>query len=84
MRGVDYRCEPEGLKLLIARDFSSKRSLLQGMGRVGRYGQPCKRFILPNLEAVDQVVEVRLSGILGDKVQKLPKVSEEKNATKVK
>ena len=28
MRGVDYNCKPDGLKLLIATDFSSDRSLL--------------------------------------------------------
>ena len=46
MRGVDYHT-PEykvGIDLLIARDFPSTRAYEQGLGRVGRYSEPCTRY----------------------------------------
>jgi len=42
MRGFDYRCAT-GIALLVAGAFSSKRAYFQGCGRVGRYGEPCRR-----------------------------------------
>jgi hypothetical protein len=45
MRGLDYRSvEKEGIALLVAKKFSSKRTYKQALGRVGRFGEPCKRY----------------------------------------
>ena len=44
MRGVDYRCKAHGIDLLLARDFPNTRAYVQGLGRVGRYGERCDRF----------------------------------------
>ena len=49
MRGIDYRAVrqallADGLSIFIMRDFPSHRSLIQGLGRVGRCNEPCKRF----------------------------------------
>ena len=47
MRGHDYSTSlPCGIALLVASDVSSSRALVQCYGRVGRYGQACKRFRL--------------------------------------
>ena len=64
MRGVDYNCKPNGLKLLIATDFSSDRSLMQGLGRVGRYGEMCRRYVVPTLTLVNQTKSIQLAGLL--------------------
>ena len=45
MRGVDYKTQDGlGIDLLIARNFPSTSAYQQGLGRVGRYGEPCERF----------------------------------------
>ena len=61
MRGIDYRfstevpqSETDGIDLLIAKSFSNHRAFDQGRARVGRYREPCGRFILAGIEAVDQ------------------------------
>ena len=47
-RGLDFNAE-HGISLLIAAPLPHERALQQLMGRVGRYGQPCTRFILAGL-----------------------------------
>ena len=42
MRGFDYRCST-GIALLVARAFDGQRAYFQALGRVGRYGEPCRR-----------------------------------------
>lgn len=44
MRGSDFRSPAIGIALIIAKKFQSKADLQQGLGRVGRYKDPCKRF----------------------------------------
>ena len=48
MRGFDYRAADhrQGISLLVAKPLSCTRTLLQAYGRVGRYGQACRRFRL--------------------------------------
>ena len=54
MRGIDYSTtHPEGIALLIAKSCSSTRAYHQALGRVGRYGAKCKRFILEETVPVD-------------------------------
>ena len=50
MRGVDYRNKGKGIDLLLARDFPTTRSYVQGLGRVGRYSEPCDRFQLDTMQ----------------------------------
>lgn len=55
MRGVDYRStDGSGIKLLLARDFPSERAFVQALGRVGRYLEPCERFIQEGLTPVNK------------------------------
>ena len=51
MRRVDYRVakHTRGISLLIMSDFDSKRSYVQGLGRVGRYNEDSRRFIWEQL-----------------------------------
>ena len=54
MRGHDYNTDHEkGIALLIAASLSSERAYIQALGRVGRYGRPCKRFKLNTIQAWD-------------------------------
>ena len=68
MRGLDFRLtvtnvqavDPEqrygyanaGIDLLISKQFNSSRSLKQGLGRVGRYSEPCNRYTTINEECL--------------------------------
>ena len=72
MRGIDYKCPTYGIRLLIARSFANTRHLHQGLGRVGRYGAPCKRFILSGVKEVDETEEMVLNGKLGRKPDQPP------------
>ena len=54
-RGIDFRAATEdGISLLITCPVNSDRALVQLLGRVGRYGQRCSRFLLDTVkEPVD-------------------------------
>lgn len=52
MRGFDYRCK-SGIDLLICRPFDHDRAYEQGIGRVGRYDEPSKLFIVPGICQID-------------------------------
>ena len=52
-RGVDYRAASgtRGIALLVMSASPNERAYLQLLGRVGRYREPCKRFIWDELAA---------------------------------
>ena len=57
-RGVDFRAmDGFGLDLLLAVGVANQRSLIQLGGRVGRYDQPCSRFILDGVDAIREAEE---------------------------
>ena len=43
MRGHNYRSKT-GIMLILCRGFKTKRDSVQGIGRVGRYSDPCTRY----------------------------------------
>ena len=43
MRGHNYRSK-KGIMLILCRGFKTKRDSVQGIGRVGRYNDPCTRY----------------------------------------
>ena len=53
MRGFDYRAQTKGITLVLAAPFANQREAMQGLNRVGRFGDPCKRVILRNTSLVD-------------------------------
>ena len=50
--GIDYRASEgtTGIALLVMSSVSSERAYIQLLGRVGRYYEPCKRFLWSELE----------------------------------
>ena len=49
-RGLDFRAiDGEGIDLLVASQLGHDRALVQLLGRVGRYGQECRRYKLAKL-----------------------------------
>ena len=47
MRGFDYRsADKKGIALILCLGFGTQRGYRQALGRVGRFGDPCKRFTL--------------------------------------
>lgn len=64
MRGIDYRCERTTMHLVIAQPFSCTREALQGVARVGRFGDPCKRIIFHGTELVDRRQQLQYSARL--------------------
>jgi hypothetical protein len=55
MRGIDYRCERVSMHLVVAQPFPCTREALQGVARVGRFGDPCTRIIFNGVELVDKM-----------------------------
>jgi hypothetical protein len=45
MRGFDYRAKTTGLALVLAKSFRYEREAIQGLNRVGRNGDECKRIL---------------------------------------
>lgn len=55
MRGIDYRSKSNNMYLVVAQQFSCAREALQGVARVGRFGDPCKRIKFADcVELVDK------------------------------
>ena len=62
MRGVDYRVlqghgDTQGIALFIMTRFDTQRAFIQGLGRVGRYGEEERRFVLEGLMPVSSLGE---------------------------
>ena len=57
MRGLDFRAPKLGMTLIVNKGFSSKRDMYQGMNRVGRFGDKCKRVKLGEFSVVDPARE---------------------------
>jgi hypothetical protein len=66
MRGIDYRSRNVAMHLIIARSFDTERDALQGLNRVGRFGDSCTRTMFANVELIDK----RASLINRGKIQK--------------
>lgn len=63
MRGIDLRADC-GICLFVAQSFESKRAFEQGLARVGRFGDKCERFILPDVSEVDLESNLKLASSL--------------------
>lgn len=64
MRGFDYRSRDCQMSLVVARSFSNDREAIQGLGRVGRWGDQCKRIRFSDVPFVDQEAQLISSGLL--------------------
>jgi hypothetical protein len=53
MRILDFRAALKGISRYVFQSFTSGREALKGLGRVGRFGDSCKRFIMSEVGLVD-------------------------------
>lgn len=58
MRGFDYRSPMKGITLIIAASFEHQRQATQGLNRVGRFSDPCRRMILKDIPLIDKTKEM--------------------------
>jgi hypothetical protein len=54
MRGFDYRAESGSITLVIAKSFAYAREAIQGLNRVGRLGDKCKRIVLASVPLINE------------------------------
>jgi hypothetical protein len=70
MRAYDYRSkEDSGIALFLDTPLSCKRTLIQALGRVGRYAQRCKRFVKEGIEPVDREMNAKIKATIAAKIQ---------------
>ena len=62
-RGIDYRAAKgtEGIALFVMSSAKSERAYVQLLGRVGRYQEPCLRFVWNELDEVIDYYEQALT-----------------------
>ena len=73
IRGIDYRSAPgtKGISLLVMSSVGNQRAYLQLLGRVGRFKEPCQRFVWNELsEVVDSYEEAKMWARLRNKTVK--------------
>ena len=74
MRGIDYRSRTNVLHLVVAQQFSCTREALQGVARVGRFGDSCKKIKFSDCRnLVDKRLEAKYHAELLEFVAELKK-----------
>ena len=58
MRGVDYRSDSKGISLVVDKSFSTSRDALQGLARVGRFGDECRRYLVGGVELFNRTTDM--------------------------
>ena len=66
MRGSDFRTSLTGICLVVDQGFESSRDAQQGLARVGRYGEACKRLRTARTDLVDKALNLKLAKRLID------------------
>jgi len=61
MRGTNLRAPDQSINLIVAKSFSSRREMKQGLLRVGRYYDPCLRQNLSHIKSIDEAEELKLN-----------------------
>ena len=70
MRAIDYRAPKCSINLLIMKQFGNLRAVVQGLGRVGRYGEACQRFKLKGLgDLVNRALQAKLANKVATQTQ---------------
>ncbi len=67
MRGLDYRSDDIPIVFVNAKSFENKREAAQGMSRVGRFGDTCKRV---SFNLVKEIVVPTHRGVAAGSVPK--------------
>jgi len=73
MRGYDYRAPTKGITLIIGASFNNYRELYQGLSRVGRYNDYCKRYKVDGIPIVDEKKELEYRASLLEFMSKFEK-----------
>lgn len=84
MRGLDYRSRKVPMHLVIAKSFSTERDAMQGLNRVGRFGDPCSRICFTDVPLIDKAAALRARGRLAMVLAKMAKEQVAMNPVKVK
>jgi hypothetical protein len=86
MRGFDYRAESIGITLVVAKSFINEREAIQGLNRVGRFGDQCKRILLEQVDLVDREQSFQYSSALNQFVaaEQQKRIEREKAAEETK
>ena len=71
MRAHDYRAinGNSGIALFIDKALSCNRTFKQALGRVGRYGQVCRRFVRSGLEIIDRDENAKVQQCIDEKMR---------------
>lgn len=64
MRGFDYRSKSKPMTLILAASFSNQRQAMQGLCRVGRFGDNCKRYIAKDVVLINEDEKLKYVGSL--------------------
>jgi len=73
MRGIDYRCQKTEITLVIAQAFENIREAMQGLSRVGRFGDSCKRVRFADVSLIDSRKELLYTAKLMQHIRLLAK-----------
>jgi hypothetical protein len=73
MRGLDYRCATAPMHLIIAKSFDTERGALQGLNRVGRFGDQCVRIRFTGTDLINKRNALLNIGALSQMLGKLAK-----------
>ena len=60
MRGTDFRAPTTGLALVMDRGLESERDVQQALGRVGRFGEKCRRLAVTDVNLIDPDLNLKL------------------------
>ena len=59
MRGSDFLAPSTGLALVLDRGLQSDREVQQALGRVGRFGERCKRYTIEGVDLIDRELNMQ-------------------------
>jgi hypothetical protein len=71
MRGLDYRSTTVPMHLIIAKSFETERGALQGLNRVGRFGDRCTRVRFTDTSLINKAASMKIRGKLVTAIGKL-------------
>ena len=72
-RGLDFKAKfPGGIDLLITNQVGHNRALAQLLGRVGRTGQPCGRYLLDKFDhAVNENQAMKVRQLISERYERV-------------
>jgi hypothetical protein len=84
MRGIDYRSASAPIHLIVANSFDTERDALQGLNRVGRFGDNCSRTVFAGVSLIDKRASISNKGKIQRFLAGVDKQKVQVKAVKVK